>query len=359
MIEILLSISGALVAWKYAPRAGVSPALAVPAYLLFFFASAWVARRAAKYFCRTWLFALVYSLVLAPVFLRVHPENLRVDRWSALHNWLAAFFAGKFPWQSASHLGHPISGFPLLFLLAAPFYILGDVGWMQFAALAAFTALLRRRFDAPQAAYALLLLLLHPAFAFEVLCRSDLFFNMTLVAGLLFFLGPPEGETSLLRCLAQGAAWGLALSTRGVVVIPFLVWQGAALRARGPARSVASGLSAAAVAAATFLPFYLWDPSLFARFNPLSVQSGYIPSWLLAIVAALAVLAGRLDAEGRFFFRNIGLLLFGIVAACLLLSIATKGWTESMWGSFDISYFTLSFPFLLLALPARGAARPS
>lgn len=353
-----LAFAGGLFAWKYASHIGLGPFLPVTAYLLGFLALAWlIGKSPRRFFRRPMAWVGAYILVAVPPFLHHDPLSLRVDRWSALKNFIDACLRGEFPYAKLSHLGHPISGFPMLFLLALPFYSLGDVGWMQFAALIAFAALAQRIGRRPEvASVAVLLLFAQPGFHYEVFARSDLFANMTVAAWCLYGSHGSKEKQSKGRLAAEACLWGALLATRGIVGIPFLLRAGSVLRVHGLARTFAFGLIAGLVAVATFLPFYLWDPIAFRAHNPLSVQAGYAPLAYLLPAAGAAFFLGHADPGGKRKFRNAGLLIVSLVTACFLRAAIGQGWGTAVYASgFDLTYFTLSMPFLILALAESGA----
>ncbi len=378
LIISMLALSGGLFALKYAPRVGVPATAAAAMYLVVFClhcGTAWFGARVLQRsrHPRVLLFLTlgVYIVAALFVYMRIDPMALMVDRWSALDYFLSSLLHGSYPYNADSHLGHPISGFPGLFLLALPFYLLGDVGMMQFAAFIGFAFLALRlsrdHTDAVRgsstaaresssavressAAFVLLLLAGLPVFVYELAVRSDLFFNMTAVAWLLY-LGLQPKLVRGGRLLILAAAWGVLASTRGVVVIPFLLAVFPLLKGRKIGEVLAFGAVLIGTFVFTVLPFYLWDKAAFLSQNPFTVQSGYIPGWALALVLLLAVYLGYRYRAAPRLFMHTGLILFGTLLGCLLLKALQTGWTHTVWGNgFDISYFAIPIPFLLLHL---------
>lgn len=363
---VALAFSGALFAAKFGPRAGIPAAASLCAWLAAFAIWAAIAARLSPLLPaggrgRAWVWAGVaaYAALLLVVYLRVDPLGLDIDRWSALARFWEALARGEYPY-GRTHLGSHISGFPMLFVAALPFWLLGDVGLLQFAALAAFAALaLRVARGAGGAAFALLLLAALPLHAYEVVARSDLFSNMVLAAWLLH-AGDRPGAFAGKRILIAAAAWGLLLSTRAVTVVPLALAAFPLLRGR-PARDVIlSGTVLAAVFLATLLPFYAWASERFRDVNPYFVQSGAIPGWAVAIVLAASLWTGFRHRAAPRLFAHAGLLLFAAVFAAWTIRSFEAGWANAIWNhGFDISYFCLPMPFLLLGLVrGRGEARP-
>lgn len=292
-----------------------------------------------------WIGALIV------VFFKIDASELKVDRWSALDHFWRTLMNGQYPYQAKSHLDHNISGFPGLFLLAAPFYFLGDVGLMQFAGWIGFAVLFQKIFRRTRIFWFLFMLLIGlPAFLYEIECRSDLFTNMVVVAWAIYLCSKPSlTQGGLLFLWAM--VWGLLLSTRGVVVIPLVLFSAHFFRVRGLWTMIGFGTLVTSVFLATFAPFYVWDSMLFWEHNPFYVQSGNIPSWLLAMVILVSCYLGWTDKTGNLFFRQTGMVLFATVLICLGLKADEVGIGNAIINNqFDISYFSLSLPFLLISL---------
>ncbi len=362
---LALAFPGALFALKFGPRAGIPAAASLAGYLAFFVAqvavAAWLSRRipqGPRGKAAVWAGLAAYVAALLAVYLRVDPESLNIDRWSALDRFWDALSRGEYPYVR-THLGSHISGFPGLFVVALPFWLLGDVGLMQFAALAAFAALaLRAARDAGSAAFVLLLLAGLPVFVYEVVVRSELFSNMVLAAWLLH-AGNRPGAFAGRRILLAAAAWGLLLSTRAVTVIPLALAAFPLLRGRSPRAVVLSGMVLAGTFLATLVPFYAWAPGRFRDVNPYFVQSGAAPGWIVAIVLAVSLWLGFRHRLAPRLFAHAGFVLFGTVLASWVVKSLRVGWSEALWShGFDISYFALPLPFLLVSLVSRAARGP-
>ncbi len=355
---ILIGFIGCLFACKYLPRLSITSIPAAAGYFsvfaLQFALLSQLAKRSSEGNVLKWFLLAASSIWVAALFIvyqRMDPAALNVDRWSALHNFWHALVNGQYPYQAKSHLNHNISGFPGLFLLAAPFYWVGDVGLMQFAGWIGFAIIARKVFQGTWIPSFLLMLLIGlPAFLYEVECRSDLFTNMVAVVWALYFCSKPS-LTNGRRLFLWAIVWGLLLSTRGIVVIPLVLLSAQFLRTRGFWSTLGFGVVVTAVFLATFAPFYVWSPTLFWYHNPFYVQSGNIPIWLLAMVIFICAYLGFKDNAGDFIFRNAAMVLFTTVLVCLGMKVNAAGAGNAIFqNQFDISYFTLSLPFLLISL---------
>lgn len=358
---LMIAFPGVLFAMKYGPRADIPAAAGLAGYLVFFAlhvsVAYWlVARldaipgkgRRSRVLLLAGVFA--YALALLALYSRIDPTALQIDRWSALSHFWDAIFRGEYPYRARTHLDSFISGFPGLFLAALPFRLLGDVGLMQFAALAAYAVLaLRACGRASSGALVLILLAGLPVFVYEVIVRSELFSNMVMAAWLLHAGTLPSARRGTGPLLALALGWGLLLSTRGVVIVPFVLAVFPLLRERRRNDKVLFGTVLLAAFAATFVPFFVWDPVHFLDKNPLHVQASYIPSWALAAVILASMVTGYRHRARPRLFAHTGFLLFTTVLFCWLLSAGRNGMATVLWEhGFDLTYFALPIPFILL-----------
>lgn len=359
-----------LFALKYASRVGIGPWVSGPLFALCFGIQVAAAGALAVWAMRrkragAWLWILMGSYLVAAyaVYRTQDPYALDVDRWSALQAFFDALFRGDFPWDVRSHLGTRVSVFPVMQALALPFYLLGDVGLLQFAGIIAFAALLAARYrESGRPLFLIAIFLVMPAIQYQVFARSDLLGNAVAVAWVLHF-GLKPGAADGGRLYAWAVVWGLALSTRAIFVIPFIYASWRLIDGRGVRAAAVYGLVAAGAFAATFAPFYLWDPTLFWIRNPYFVQSGYATRGEVAAVLAATIAAGflRRRAAPSAAFALAGATLFLTILMCWAATSLRKGWGASLWASgFDITYFSLCLPFLVIALgdalPGRGEA---
>jgi hypothetical protein len=354
-------------AFKYASRAGADGAIAAWVYAALALALWWgapaVARATSRRDRRGRLYAglaVAAAAALAVMMLRFDPGAIRVTRAPAIEQWLDRLLAGEFPYADDARP----SSFPVWFLIALPFRLAGDVGWMQIAAFLAFAALCRRLagLDPARAWTAMALLAASPLFLFEVATRSDLFANTTFVIAILLALEPDPSRPAA-RWLAPVAA-GIALSTRGIFALALAVLLPWRHRSR-PAAGVAPAAIVAATFAATLVPFLLWDAGRFLGDGPLAIQLSYAPRWLVAALGVAGVALGATAPTARRAWLAVALLLYAAIACVFVYSVAAEGWRTVLLGdTFDISYFAFGQTALLAWLaqyeigPDRGRSGP-
>lgn len=142
---------------------------------------------------------------------------------------------------------------------------------------------------------------------------------------------------------------GFVLSTRLSVGVVCLVYGGYILRSDWN-RGLAFGGTALAVWAATWMPFALWNSKQFALEGPFAIQGLYLPSYLVLAGAGFALVLGWYAANLTAVVSRAGWLLLLLV--CLSFGIAMLNGSSSVIfdDGFDIAYFILPTPFLLMTL---------
>ena len=299
-------------------------------------------------------FSIVFALAIlyAVAMFHVDPLSTRVGRYPALHTFIYRLLNGDFPYLP----GQNISGFPFLFLLSVPFYLIGDLGLFQLFSFVVLSIIVHKRYLQEKVSYVpLLLLALSPAFLYEVVVRSELFSNMVLIVVLFYLLERIKPIKSIKTLLFVGIVAGFLLSTRGIVLLPYLIFFIFYFR-KDVKFLILFGLSAALGFVITFVPFVIWDKELFVQNNPLVVQKSYIPFWLLTLwVLACIVLGYASDSFKRVYF-SASLVLFGAVFACFLTKIIQNSFNQAVFKTFDITYFCLCLPYLLLSFELNATS---
>ena len=278
-----------------------------------------------------------------------NPEEIQVGRYPALHDWIQRILNGDFPYSSDV----PHTGFPFWFLIAYPFYLLGDLGLLQIFCFVLFAFLLETRQNADRIykLQIIALLLLSPIFMYEIVVRSDLFSNMVIV---LLYLNLCERYLSKFKFsnIVLGFAGGLLLSTRAIVLIPFIIFFGHHFKTKPIKNSMYFVFSGGVGFVLTVIPFLIWDFASFVSDGPFSRQSAYIQIWQLILVLVAAGVIAVTSAIPKSVYRNTAYLLFATSLLVFLTKIISDGWNTAIFQhSFDLSYFIFPLPFLFFALP--------
>ncbi|MGB2696372.1 MAG: hypothetical protein WBD28_00770 [Candidatus Zixiibacteriota bacterium] len=296
------------------------------------------------------LLAVLYAVAM----FHIDPFGTRVGRYPALYTFIHRLLSGDFPYVP----GQNISGFPFLFFLLIPFYLIGDLGLFQICSFVIFSIIVHKKYAKEKASYIpLFLLVLSPAFLYEVMVRSELFSNMVFIVFLFYILERVKPIKSTKALFFSGILAGFLLSTRGIVLLPYLIFFIFYFK-KDIKSLIFFGLSAALGFMITFVPFLLWNKELFFTNNPLTIQKSYIPNLLLFISVLLCILlAISADTFKKVYFSTTKV-LFVVVLLCFILNIYHASFKQGVLVSFDISYFCFCLPYLLLSFEFRKNSSP-
>ena len=283
------------------------------------------------------------------VFQKVPVQTLNVDRWSVITSFWDNYFAGDYVYFALSHMNNYPGPMPFYYIVALPFYLLGELGYLSIIGLLAFILLLKvlKKPLQTQTAY-FIIITTSPFFLWEIVGRSNIFFNSTLILiSIVYFFKTIEKK----NLLWNGIIIGLLLSTRNVYAIPYVVVFLFALKNREISikNTIKIGIIAIITFAATFLPFVIGHFDDFLKMNPFIIQSSYLMpfefSFACIILSFLSffVVKNRLDV----YFWS-ALILFITIAVHFVWMSMQHGMYEAFFNSkADISYFILCVPFLL------------
>jgi hypothetical protein len=355
----ILAVVGAIFIFKYSIRIGgsaVIPYLMAAVYAVGYMAFYIVLGR--FYFAQyPWAgdkghFLAMLALLVFGVILIVawSPAATAVTRLPAIKEWIERLLAGKFPWGVETRFNP--SGFPFLFILALPFYYAGNIGYLEVVGLILFCIALINLYIQPRKMWLpIFALVLLPSFYYELLVRSELFFNMVLIIiPIILCERYLDIDRLNIRFFGLATLFGLGLSTRTVVGIIFTGYCVYKFRQQILHGAFFAGFSFM-IFGLTLLPFLVWNaPKLFTE-GPFSVQMAILPSSISMLFVIMATAVGWKAACLRDVLFGEGVLL-ALVAAIPFLATATQfGVSETVLKArFDISYFIFCTPFLLLSL---------
>ena len=302
-----------------------------------------------------------WEIALAIVFLylglriqyTLDPYLIQVDRWSAIHNFLATMMQGEYPYGASTHLGGYGSPFPVWQMFHLPFYAMGNVGLSIFVVTISFVVTIHYFHSSKVALMTMVLLGISPAFWYEIAVRSDLITNILFVATITEWLSNKQIKLLQNPC-SLGILSGLILSTRLVAIIPLCVIYGYEFLHIQWKKRILFLLTTIITFITTFIPFLLWNGStlLFFEYNPFVLQTRQ-GSWLVLAVFAVIAISITLYMKGndKYVSAITGLFLTALVT----MAFVEKMWREQLWGglfssTFDITYLSIALPFYIIHL---------
>lgn len=300
------------------------------------------------------LLMLLFFVVFYFAFQKIPVETLKVDRWSVISSFWDNYFGDKYVYFAKSNMNNPPGPMPFYFVLALPFYIIGELGYFSILGIILFFCLLNyKKVIANHQTTALLLVCSSIFYLHEVICRSNIFLNSSIVLFVLVIYFEIK-ELNLKKLLLSGFFIGLSLSTRNVLVIPFIIAFVYELKTKKINFIQISilGFVTISIFAVTFLPFVWNHFEDFRQMNPFIIQSTFlVPIQYTLLFIGLAFGFGILRKSVSDIYFFAGLNLFISIFIYFLFHIANVGFQKTFFDrDADITYFVLCIPFLLYYL---------
>lgn len=291
-------------------------------------------------------------VVFAYIIFKIIPvETLNVDRWSVITSFWQSYFNGDYVYFAKSHMGNAPGPMPFYFILALPFYAIEELGFLSlFGGLFFFVFLRYQKINLTRQTMALVLVCTSIFYLWEIVSRSNIFFNAVLILILINFILPYPPQ-NLKSKILMSLAIGLSLSTRIVFFIPIIVafvflWK--TKKISTTSLFLIAGISLAFFCL-TFIPFVYGHFQEFLIMNPFIIQAGALmPFKYTVIFVILAFIAGLVcKGKGDVHFYA-GLVLFLCTATYFAYHILRVGLHETFINSVgDVSYFIMCTPFIL------------
>lgn len=295
---------------------------------------------------------IVFTILSTLVFVKIPVETLNVDRWSVINSFWDNYFNGKYVYFAKSNAGNPPGPMPFYFILALPFYLFGELGYFSILGIVSLAILLyynSKRTDF-QSIY-LILIMASPFYLWEVICRSNIFFNGILVLfSILYFLKSLEYKKPNY-VLWNGILIGLILSTRNVFIIPFIIAFLFSLKQEiiSMKTTFIIGIIAIFTFIFTFIPFVFNHFVDFTQMNPFIIQSSFLMPFeysFLCVSLSFGTLFIIKNQNDVYFYS--GLILFLSIVLHYVYQIKENNFNKAFYNSYaDISYFILCIPFLV------------
>lgn len=353
----MLTIISALFACKYGMRLGLlGAALALlisclPIVFCFYPSMTHRSMRLFRVACIGCIAIFVIAVLGAHQYL--DPTSLQVDRWSVIASFIDAWNEGSYPYTAVSHLGNHPGPMPFYFVVAAPFYAIGELSWLSVTGYILVLIYLLRSSNRSASWYLLAYLLTAPFVWWEIAVRSNIFTYTVLFLSALMLM-ERWYEQGLSYALIPAILIGLLLSTRSVYILPLILFFLPILLNdyRQYRRLVVIGLVIVGAFVMTFIPLIIRYGSMFYEMNPFVIQSSFlVPRAMILLFIGISIgLAYRIrQAEDRYYYG--GLSLFIAIVFYGAYCVFRYGFYDAYWNSkIDLSYFLFCVPFLLYTL---------
>lgn len=340
---------------KYGVRYGFDPVLSSLAYCLLVAGGVWACVRSPRlrrHIVRpkqAILFVVFASIALAVLMSQFDISLIRNARHASLDLSVSRLWGGEFPYQGPEYNSH--SAFPVWFLIAAPFYAMGDSSLLILLGLPLLSWALWS-IDRRYVVCGCLLAIASPQFLYEIVTRSEIVLNMSLILAGVLMAEKLRRESGQTLTSLGGALLGAILSSRAITWMVFGAYIGYV--------SASSWRQSLAIAVSV-IPFAVWDWGKFVAFGPIAHQarlSGLSPV-VLAAAILIPVALGRLSRSVEDVLELCAVLLMGVVSFAFLQSVWTQGLHAAIMESrFDITYLIIPMPFIIASIVRLMPACP-
>lgn len=276
-------------------------------------------------------------------------ESLNVDRWSVISSFLTEFYNGNYPYYAKSHLGNYPGPMPVYFLIAAPFYIIGELSILSTLGYFLIILLFIKKVKQLANAEFLLFYLFTSLFLlWEITTRSNIF-TYTFLTLLVLLEFSKLDTKNIIKFICVAVLTGLLLSTRSVYILPYIIFFLSSLLRKEIAFRLFVLFTSISIAAfaASFIPILWGYKDEFFVMNPFIIQSTFlIPKLytLLFILISMMLSLFVKSIKDKVFYS--GLSLFIAILIYSIYHLYNFGFQESLIESrVDISYFIFCVPF--------------
>jgi len=359
---LVILATNVLFVCKYVPRAGLPAWLCAVVYGLIttglfmayrYWLGSRISEKVAQWLSLTGIAAII-AVIAGAIFL-IDPFTIQVDRWSATSFFLDGLFNGVYPYGVHTHLceeNFP-SPFPFWHYLNIPFWLLGDVGWIQVFFLLVFMGSVYYYFGSWKAVLLTVsVLCISPAYWWEIMTRSDGLSNALMVCSCVLIM-EKKGINIERQWLLTALIAGFIASTRLSAIIPialylFRPWIEADWRIKLGFIAVALG-----VVLCIFAPYIFWDTETWVFFqrNPFMSQTTPGSVWILGIMVLIAIGLAYKKTTFYYYLCTTSVFMFAFMLFTQLGVIYRSLEPVTLFDiCCDISYFTLALPYAIIAL---------
>lgn len=336
---------------KYSNRVSVSKVFLITTYLFFLLILFYVfSKKIIKIYSKTLFIVVTFLFFLLTIYINyyVDGKTLNVDRWSAMQVAIEALLQGRYPYAAIDHLGGRTSNLPSLIFIGTPFYLIGNIGLIQSFGFILFVYIIIKVFKSSNdRLLCLLLLVSSPAYLWEIYAKSDLMTNFVLVLLFLIIFEKKKISQGNVKTGVFSFFSAALLLTRLTVIIPMSLLVVKRFYILSFKRKILF-TSIFILTVLVFLTICFFNVESIANFklyNPFSLQNRQLPFLLSTLTILVPVVYSFKVIHFNDLIKYAVYTLLLPICLSLILNILKNGINEH---NFDISYFNIILPFLLV-----------
>lgn len=353
---IIYLFIGTLFVYKYGSRQNyVNPILLTSAFItiytafIFYFTKKDLSPSFYKYAYIG--LAIFYLIVTIFINIKVDKYALMPDRWSAMEAGIRALFSGEYPYSALDHRNGRTSNLPTLLFIGIPFYLMGDVGYLQTFSSAIFFLLIGYALkNYKQKFFATFLFTASISFMWEVWVKSDIMSNFILLLLYINITPLKYDKGDKPKIIVTAILSTQLLLTRLVAIIPLnilLLKKFLYLKLR---EKIVFILISILIIAINFWIVFKNVSSIneFKIHNPFLLQNSQLPLYLSVVCVALSIYFSfhTKSLATVLIFSSVSLFVPSLLA--MITQILRYGFYNAYFNSrIDVSYFDMCMPFLI------------
>ena len=313
-----------------------------------------------KFISKQYYFLICFfiSLILFLITYYTDGNSLNVDRWSAMDVAIRALLNGEYPYTAVDHMNGRTSNFPGLLILGMPFYLIGNVGYLQVFAFLLLSYTLYKVLKIENAFRYIILLLISPAFWWEIFAISDLMSNIILVLCFILLVKDSLKKDLFKYPIFLGISSSFLVLTRGVVAIPLTLLLFKDFWSISFSKKIKFMVS---LILTSFLLIGLVimncpDKNTLVLYNPLVLQTHYLPSFVNVFALLLPFyFSYKIKSFHNDFFKASSILLLFPTFLSFINNWERNGLEILLKeNKFDLSYLSIVIPFILFEIVSNS-----
>jgi hypothetical protein len=305
-------------------------------------------------------FIILYWILIFVVFcffiilnFLIDGNSLNTDRWSAMQVTIESILKGVYPYNQLDHLGQTSSNLPSLSYLGLPFYMLGNIGLLQpFVFLGFSFWIFKSNRLKSKKLLIILLLIMSPAYLWEVVAKSDLMSNLLLLIIFIDYWKEKYNENSFQKLEILAFIVAFFSLTRGIVIIPLtlmLFYDFLKLKIRLKFKFVIIFIISLFV---LLLPILLVLPEfeVLSEHNPFNHQTKYAPKFLIILSLLSPFFVSKYSKSSTNVYKITFYVLSFLLIPAFILNVYEEGFYNNIYENlFDISYLGMIIPFIIMS----------
>ncbi len=298
-------------------------------------------------------FTTAISFFLFTIFINIYTDgnSVNVDRWSAMEASISALFNNQYPYTAIDHLNGRSSNLPGLLIIGLPFYLIGNIGFLQSFSFLLFSFTIYKSIHNFKAKIlALFLLVFSISFLWEVYVKSDLMSNFIIILSFisLWYLKYKNANLEKPGLLAGFSSFLLLTRLVSIIPLTLLIFQ-AFINSSFNKKLKFILISTLILLVLAFIVLYNC-PSIevFKNNNPITLQNRQLPIFISLVVVIIPFFFSKKVISLEILIKYSLVFLFIPVFISFLISNFKYGIFDVINNSvFDISYFNIIMPFLI------------